>query len=791
MGASGDSINIGIGVSADPRAQAIIDTFRQKLAGLRQELAQAAATPGEVGAAQTTSINRAIGAYVELGRTIDVTNAKTVAAFRAEGDAISAYLVKVGATDAELNVLGATMQRVERQAGAAVIVPPTAQLTAIPNRARTAANSLALLTIAASGGRAGMEGIAVASGSLASGLALLASGPIALVAAGIGAVVTITVAVVEAFHKWDQEKKKLDADFREGLAHDPSLEFAIQQQNKIIDITRSATAEAIRLALTRVHGEAAARRQEIADEAHDAEQRVILAGGSTEAIEAIHRDRNEKLRTLDKELADQAKASQLKLTNDEIALIRKGTDDAFQARKLEAEAEFKLQVDAANKAFAIATAGEKDRDQLAARQTERDTAIATAARVRALTIEQVQRDQEQALKVIVTESERELLNITGQSSEARKKQINDEFDDRIKKAKAAGASEAQLGGINQDRTVQLGHVDVESLIGAGTKAVDDLNTKLGETKILAQDGAISEQQARDRINAAYRSTSLELQKIIPQLEAFAVLTHDQTAIDSIAALKTKLEELNATLNKSNDQFAELKKGATDALERGLAQGINDSITGAQNLRDIWAQAALSIIRNIQAIISQMIAQIAVQQTLNALGIGGGGGGGGGGGLSGIGSLLGGVVGFIGGLFGLAEGGHVRGPGTATSDSIPARLSNGEFVLRAAAVRHYGVDLLERMNAGLAPVRPRIRQDFSFADGRLVAAAQVSPAATGGARNGSSAIAIHLQPGLVAEVMRSHEGQAITIENMRRNTHMVRALFGGGGGGRSTTPGSGR
>lgn len=36
-----------------------------------------------------------------------------------------------------------------------------------------------------------------------------------------------------------------------------------------------------------------------------------------------------------------------------------------------------------------------------------------------------------------------------------------------------------------------------------------------------------------------------------------------------------------------------------------------------------------------------------------------------------------------------DGGHINGPGTGTSDSIPARLSDGEFVMTAAAVRGAG------------------------------------------------------------------------------------------------------
>lgn len=52
--------------------------------------------------------------------------------------------------------------------------------------------------------------------------------------------------------------------------------------------------------------------------------------------------------------------------------------------------------------------------------------------------------------------------------------------------------------------------------------------------------------------------------------------------------------------------------------------------------------------------------------------------------------------------GYATGGFVSGPGSPTSDSIMARLSNGEFVMSAAAVRRIGANNLDRMNKGDAP-----------------------------------------------------------------------------------------
>lgn len=45
----------------------------------------------------------------------------------------------------------------------------------------------------------------------------------------------------------------------------------------------------------------------------------------------------------------------------------------------------------------------------------------------------------------------------------------------------------------------------------------------------------------------------------------------------------------------------------------------------------------------------------------------------------------------------AAGGYIRGRGTGTSDSILSWLSNGEFVVKARAVKHYGPNILHAIN----------------------------------------------------------------------------------------------
>jgi len=68
---------------------------------------------------------------------------------------------------------------------------------------------------------------------------------------------------------------------------------------------------------------------------------------------------------------------------------------------------------------------------------------------------------------------------------------------------------------------------------------------------------------------------------------------------------------------------------------------------------------------------------------------------------------------------LASGGPIRGPGTGTSDSVLMWGSNGEYVIRAAAVRKYGQSFLDSINGMNLP---------RYADGGMVGAA---PASAGG------------------------------------------------------------
>lgn len=95
--------------------------------------------------------------------------------------------------------------------------------------------------------------------------------------------------------------------------------------------------------------------------------------------------------------------------------------------------------------------------------------------------------------------------------------------------------------------------------------------------------------------------------------------------------------------------------------------------------------------------------------------------------------------------GHAVGGRISGPGTGTSDSIPAMLSNGEYVLRAASVRkldaRYGsgwIDYLNRMgeipNRRVSSTVERYRRDsYAYASGGRVRAVDIGSSSVDNSR----------------------------------------------------------
>ncbi|MCP2209459.1 hypothetical protein [Bradyrhizobium diazoefficiens] len=158
---------------------------------------------------------------------------------------------------------------------------------------------------------------------------------------------------------------------------------------------------------------------------------------------------------------------------------------------------------------------------------------------------------------------------------------------------------------------------------------------------------------------------------------------------------TALNSVEASAMRTNEAMRSIGSTMSSSLTSGLA----DILDGTKSVSAGFAEMSKAVVRALEeAMIKMLIVQPIMRSLSGTFGFSDGG-------------LVGGTAPVA-----KADGGYIAGPGTGTSDSIPARLSNGEFVVRASAVAKHR-PVLEAINSDRIP---------RFADGGLVGTG--SPAA---------------------------------------------------------------
>jgi hypothetical protein len=225
--------------------------------------------------------------------------------------------------------------------------------------------------------------------------------------------------------------------------------------------------------------------------------------------------------------------------------------------------------------------------------------------------------------------------------------------------------------------------EIEKLTAAANKQSEAYNQIIAGSKEYTA-AQSSERQALAMSGQQAAAFRFEQQMLAEAQRAGITLTDQQR--QEIATLAQGMASADGSVKNyvaSQEQAAQVTQffgeQAVDALS-GLLTGTTTAEEALQSLIQTLIRAAL---------------QAAILGEGPLAGILGGKGktstAAGGGGKKAGGSLLGSIL-------GLKEGGHVRGPGTGTSDSIPARLSNGEFVVNAKATRKNRA-VLEAINGG--------------------------------------------------------------------------------------------
>jgi len=332
--------------------------------------------------------------------------------------------------------------------------------------------------------------------------------------------------------------------------------------------------------------------------------------------------------------------------------------------------------------------------------------------------------------------ERQLLELEGKGLQATMEGIRQ----RAAEMKKAGLDPALVDKLAGALEKQATFRDMQS---QGGLLLSQLGLEKSKIDTAQAGGQLFPFQAAEAYNAAVQRALPNMRALADEMERAATTDEERLAA---AQFRAEIDALSVSANKSAQEMANFKDAVESSLTSDLTNFFSKGIDEAESFGDAMRSLALSVVESLRQIAAQMLATYATQKLLSAVG--------------GFGFSEGGLVG------GFASGGLVSGPGTGTSDSIPARLSNGEFVVRAAAVRQPGVlEHLVALNAGMGrPVLRGSRQVPHYAGGGLVRAEEL--------RGQDGAIVVGLEEGVIVRkmlgAMRSKEGQRIQIENLGQN-----------------------
>jgi hypothetical protein len=246
--------------------------------------------------------------------------------------------------------------------------------------------------------------------------------------------------------------------------------------------------------------------------------------------------------------------------------------------------------------------------------------------------------------------------------------------------------------------------------------------------------------------------SIEQDKSKASLELLEAAKKANLTVDD--AMKAKIDQTATAYANAKEKLKEAQKAQEEfkAASQEVASTLGDAFKSMAVDGEKFNKVLKNILKSLE---SKLIDKIFSQAISGSNGSGG---------L--FGALLNpGSFASIGKTFGFASGGHVAGPGTATSDSIPAMLSSGEFVVNAGAVRGNRA-LLEALNSGRA---------LKFASGGIVGAppALSSPpvfSGVGGAHVSiHSPIVVNASGGTPAQNADLAKQMQASIEASMRNT----------------------
>lgn len=420
----------------------------------------------------------------------------------------------------------------------------------------------------------------------------------------------------------------------------------------------------------------------------------------------------------------------------------------------------------------------------------------------------------------------QILSAQGQQAQAAEIQITKQVNDFILALEAQGGHtrdeiDAQSAALEKLLTTQASFAQAQSRANQETTSLD-LARQAVQNKV-AQ-GLISERDGQLKIAEIERERLPTLENLADQMDRFAAETKNPELAQAAEQFRASFANIGKVVDESTIKLANLKETLLSAAQSDLSEFLGSTISQVHSLGEAFKDLAVSIVSSFQRVLGDILATKAIEfirgigeaastapqvaaatattgaaTALSAAGTVVGTSaaalGGSAAALTGSGTILitaagalaaaaaalaaAGATSFAstalagGFLAGFASGGPISGPGTETSDSILARLSHGEYVIRAAAVRKFGVGIFDMLNGLKMPtlIRPTIAGLPGFATGGFV----------GGGANASISggvdITVSAAPGSAIQDIKTRGGVKAVRDVVAANPNMFKAALG--------------
>jgi len=357
--------------------------------------------------------------------------------------------------------------------------------------------------------------------------------------------------------------------------------------------------------------------------------------------------------------------------------------------------------------------------------------------------------QEDTLK-----NEEKLLELAGKKTEAARLKLAMDLADLDAELRKAGIPDKdRAAAVGTAATQGAAQIDFSA---ASAKAQADLAALTSQEKNL-QDQVRAGQLFS--IDAAGKTVEAQKQ-MLPVLEqdaqamlALAKATGNAEDVQKAQAYIDKIRQLKASTDQVGQSWAQINQGIESAAGAGINKFLTDAVSGTKTLKQSFVDMGLAMLQTLEQVAIKLIETAALKAIFNSAG----------------GFRAGGSVdASSSATIGFAGGGQIRGPGTTTSDSIPALLSDKEFVVNAKAAQAPGIlPLLTAINGGTLKGVSGPMQVPKFAQGGAV----------GGSARPQMKLVNVLDPTLLGDHLATAAGETSVLNVISRNPNRVRSSIG--------------